>query len=820
MARKTYPIRGIAAGIGGNGEVPVRREFSEWTTSSDPQDARQVILFFLALDRFQKVHPSDRDSYFQIAGIHGYPYESWDEDNLTETEIQGAGNTRRGYCMHANALFPVWHRPYLLLYEQRIYESMLEIIEERPNDSKDEWKKAANTWRLPFWDWAKNPIPKFLSYPTLNIKIDGKSVHLENPMYKFKMPNDEPMSQYGVGSLRNLDTGINLKYGDCHATSRGLDRDKWPTEKQWIEGFVDDDQANVMLKGHGSITGFDYGAASELVYRLLTYPLDWGSFATLARDLDETSVTASTTKVMKDINLEFIHNNIHYWVGGDGGHMSQIPVATFDPVFWLHHCNIDRLFAVWQTLNQDIKQDSTGVGGDKEKWFDVDQQRYFDQKIVGLGDAITNKTPLRPFHKDEHGTMWTPQDAINWYSLGYTYPELQPWKSKDHTIYKEQLFANMNEAYGQVRREALGGVAGKTEIIDKNKDGTVDLNDYAISVSFKKFAFNGEPFNLEVFLRPDDAPRDRKSFAKDEFVTNVYNFSQPAERDGQEVCSNCADRQADDVMIQSYIPLTSYLIKMIQQGRLDNLKPVTVEKFLQGLYYRVKMNGEVVDEAKWLSKPEFGLKVDVFQMKMTFSEDPSVVPGRTEPVIIPTLGVGPDRDNASSTTGVTDLITVNKINPLAQPISDGGSIVFRCPSSVSTKSNRESKDTLSLLSYPDGSTRDPFDEDSYDFVLSIFLRSKAQTLEFDSREAGKPYVNAKSLDTNAWIQQGDAKIQIDLKPDQFDIWVDGNSVGSIDRTVKGRTITHVRNWVMSGKQPVLGKDIEATTYKSSGHVQG
>jgi tyrosinase len=65
--------------------------------------------------------------------------------------------------------------------------------------------------------------------------------------------------------------------------------------------------------------------------------MDYAHFATLARDEDETSATASKSKVTNDINIEFIHNNIHYWVGGNGGHMSQIPVATFDPIFWLHH---------------------------------------------------------------------------------------------------------------------------------------------------------------------------------------------------------------------------------------------------------------------------------------------------------------------------------------------------------------------------------------------------------------------------------------------------------------------------------------------------
>jgi tyrosinase len=43
--------------------------------------------------------------------------------------------------------------------------------------------------------------------------------------------------------------------------------------------------------------------------------------------------------------LEGLHNNVHVWVGG---HMGQIAYAAFDPVFWAHHCMIDRLWRIWQ----------------------------------------------------------------------------------------------------------------------------------------------------------------------------------------------------------------------------------------------------------------------------------------------------------------------------------------------------------------------------------------------------------------------------------------------------------------------------------------
>jgi tyrosinase len=46
--------------------------------------------------------------------------------------------------------------------------------------------------------------------------------------------------------------------------------------------------------------------------------------------------------------VEQVHNNIHVWVGGQDGHMGQIPFAAYDPIFWAHHTMIDRLWRLWQ----------------------------------------------------------------------------------------------------------------------------------------------------------------------------------------------------------------------------------------------------------------------------------------------------------------------------------------------------------------------------------------------------------------------------------------------------------------------------------------
>ncbi|HEY0790964.1 MAG TPA: tyrosinase family protein [Chthoniobacterales bacterium] len=39
------------------------------------------------------------------------------------------------------------------------------------------------------------------------------------------------------------------------------------------------------------------------------------------------------------------HNCVHWWMGGDMGTF----MSPLDPLFWMHHSNVDRLWAVWNT---------------------------------------------------------------------------------------------------------------------------------------------------------------------------------------------------------------------------------------------------------------------------------------------------------------------------------------------------------------------------------------------------------------------------------------------------------------------------------------
>lgn len=141
----TYPIVGVKAGSGANGAVPIRRDVDEWWLSTTVADVNQKSLLIQAMTIFQNMTVTEKLSYFQIAGIHGQPLVPWDESTKSVTD--GAG-----YCTHGSILFPSWHRPYLLLVEQRLHEIMInQVVPKYAQGDQADLTKAADTWRLPYW---------------------------------------------------------------------------------------------------------------------------------------------------------------------------------------------------------------------------------------------------------------------------------------------------------------------------------------------------------------------------------------------------------------------------------------------------------------------------------------------------------------------------------------------------------------------------------------------------------------------------------------------------------------------------------------------
>lgn len=67
-------------------------------------------------------------------------------------------------------------------------------------------------------------------------------------------------------------------------------------------------------------------------------------------------------------NLEDYHGLVHMWVGGldpiigdvtnreTWGTMCRIEISPMDPIFWLHHANIDRIWDKWQSKPENLNK--------------------------------------------------------------------------------------------------------------------------------------------------------------------------------------------------------------------------------------------------------------------------------------------------------------------------------------------------------------------------------------------------------------------------------------------------------------------------------
>ncbi|KAI4299338.1 hypothetical protein L6164_032807 [Bauhinia variegata] len=104
------------------------------------------------------------------------------------------------------------------------------------------------------------------------------------------------------------------------------------------------------------------------------------------------------------------HNTVHDWVGDpempNGEDMGAFYSAAFDPIFYAHHSNVDRLWSVWKTLPGKFRKDFTS-----KDWLDSGFTFY---------DENSNVVKV------------TIRDCLDTKNLGYIYKDVENlWVSED-----------------------------------------------------------------------------------------------------------------------------------------------------------------------------------------------------------------------------------------------------------------------------------------------------------------------------------------------------------------------------------------------------
>lgn len=350
--------------------------------------------------------PDDPDSFFVIGGYHGEPFRGagW-----------GSSAYWGGYCNHGNVLFPTWHRAYLIRLEDAL---------RRVPDCED--------LALPFWDEtsdesAAEGIPWALTDET--VELDGETV--ANPLRSFVMnkaivdhlspfPDADYSKPIGYETVRYPLSGLvgpqdkeaterhNAKFPNYDKNVDLLNRNvvAWLTSSITVDGKTI--PTNVRKKYEDCLAAPNYTAFSNTT--------------SAAEYNDHAAVTA--------VPLESPHNSIHLAIGGfdvpsekdfspipgANGDMGENDTAGLDPIFFFHHCHVDRMFWLWQQRHgcTDDLEIIPGYPGTNT----VDSQG--PTPGVAPNAWLDLDSPLAPFRRPD-GEPVTSRDCINIADLGYDY---------------------------------------------------------------------------------------------------------------------------------------------------------------------------------------------------------------------------------------------------------------------------------------------------------------------------------------------------------------------------------------------------------------
>ena len=239
-------------------------------------------------------------------------------------------------CPHGNWWFLPWHRGYLGWFER--------ICRDLSGDPQ---------FALPYWDWTKEPrVPKQMFEDVLNpndpafIKAGAE----------FRTKFTDPVSKASYWSLvRNPDgsQGPSPQFGSLLQRFVRFPQDLWfdmldsPTGPQ----FFDQPNARGLTAAQPDLTIPGAPATQQAVLVAISSqtindalaPRDYVSFAG-ARSLGHS--TTSGFSVLEGMPHNQVHNCVGGQYNGTGGFMAA-NLSPVDPIFFLHHANVDRLWDVW-----------------------------------------------------------------------------------------------------------------------------------------------------------------------------------------------------------------------------------------------------------------------------------------------------------------------------------------------------------------------------------------------------------------------------------------------------------------------------------------
>jgi len=221
------------------------------------------------------------------------------------TPIPVGGDMLHRNAAHRGPVFLPWHRLMLVMLEAQIQVAINE-----------------STFRLPYWDWS----------------ADGDSGNPAGAQIwtnAYMGPQGDPVREGPfafTGGANSFWIRIEELEGRAVYTNRGLKR-----------AFLNDPRVPWRLPTSAEVkSALEFAppadrpdAKPEDRYDVLDFSAVSDGFRGRLEGFTPATVNSRP----------WLHNQVHAWVGGD-----MLPMSSpNDPVFFLHHCNVDRLWESWMS---------------------------------------------------------------------------------------------------------------------------------------------------------------------------------------------------------------------------------------------------------------------------------------------------------------------------------------------------------------------------------------------------------------------------------------------------------------------------------------
>ncbi len=284
---------------------------------SDPNASHVLNSYKKAIRAMLKLPPTDPRNWYRVALTHTLD------------------------CPHGNWWFLPWHRGYIGWFEQ--------ICRELSGDP---------SFALPYWDWTQNLDPT--RRPSVPLVMFEDVLTPTNPAYIGKFDQFKTHFKHVVAKANYWKRVSTAKGEFDRATQYGqlLARGIRSPEDLWFD--INDDPRGKFF--------FDLAHARGLTKEKREFDEKTTKAVSLPKLLEALCpidfLTFGSSKTLSHGALTGFgvlenepHNKVHNCVGGkfttsNAGGFMQDNMSPVDPLFFLHHANIDRLWDVWTRKQQ------------------------------------------------------------------------------------------------------------------------------------------------------------------------------------------------------------------------------------------------------------------------------------------------------------------------------------------------------------------------------------------------------------------------------------------------------------------------------------